>query len=265
MLHISSSSVRSLLGNFAVLLCTLLLTAHARPISNATHPTSSSMYATNNSELTSCRTIVSSNVIAKFRYELKDKPHPLFLIAEMADLLHSELYYERNFHNCTLNHDVLEDTIMLVNKTIIRYLNNSGVLSENHVGCPPSYNLTYHAERYPRYQIEVLCTRQSLHIRSDSGQSCRPYHMGEVHYLTKEQCSKGMRSGNVTDDVSREEWNECKLGGIGVGCRFDGWCYISSSNRHNFHLLLFVLLNFLWTFIYISLTFFMHYIKFVNL
>ena len=226
MLHISSSSVSSLMGNFAVFVCTLLLTVHARPISNVAHPTSSqdgrSMGATDNAELTSCRTIVSSKVIAKFRNELKDKPHPLFLVAEMADLLHSELYYKRNSRDCTLNHDALEDTIMLVNRTIIRYLNNNGVPSENHVGCPPSYNLTYHAQRYPRYQIEVLCTRQSQHIRPDSAQKCSPYHMGDVHYLTKEQCFMDMRSGNVIDDDSREVWNECKLEDIGAGCMFDG-------------------------------------------
>ena len=226
MLHISPSSVNPLLGTIAVLLCTLLLTAHALPISNAAHPTSSqdqrSMGASDYAELTSCLTNVSSKVIAKFRNELKDKPHPLFLVAEMADLLHSELYYKRNSRDCTLNHDALEDTIMQVNRTIIGYLSNNGVPSENHVGCPPSYNLTYHAERYPRYQIEVLCTRQSLHIRPDSGQRCSPYRMGDVHYLTKEQCFMDMRSGNVTDDDSREVWNECKLEDIGVGCRFDG-------------------------------------------
>ena len=229
MMHTSSSSVSSLLGALAAYLCMLLLTAHARPISDAAHPTSSrdekSTDASDSAEQSNCRTNVSSKVIAKFRNELKDKPHPLFLVAEMADLLHSEFYYNRNSRDCTLNHEALEDTIMQVNKKIIGYLSNNGVPSEGHVGCPPSYNLTYHADRYPRYQNEALCTKQSQHIRPVDGastQRCSPYHMGDVYYLTKEQCFIDMQSGNVTDDDSGEVWNECKLEDIGVGCMFDG-------------------------------------------
>ena len=228
MMHTSSSSVSSLLGTLAVFLCTLLLTAHARPISDAAHPTSRSTDASvcsvqQSGQSGSCRTNVSSEVIAKFRNEIKTKPHPLFLIAEMADLLHSELYYNRNSGDCTLNHDALEDTKRCVKKQILGYLSNNGVPSVNDTGCPPSYNLTYHADRYPRYQIEVLCTKESQHIRPVVGastQRCSPYHMGDVYYLTKEQCFRDMRSGNVTDDDSGEVWNKCILNEIGVGCRY---------------------------------------------
>ena len=211
----------------------LTLTAHAMPISqgaarpdSAVHDDDLNVHRRINKR-SICPSEVPSDVIDQLKRDVMSKPHPMFLISEMAEMLHQEQYNHSNLGNCTPNQDALNETKERVFGTVLGYLNNRGVPSEDDVGCPPSYNISYHADRYPRYLVQVVCRNRSSEIvprnevqcsnSSDNRATrmCEPYRLGDMMYLTTNP-----PSGILCDSTSDPVWYICRATSIGVGCRF---------------------------------------------
>ena len=158
--------------------------------------------------------------------------HPMFLISEMAEMLHRKRYRALMGNYCTSNQEALELIKTSVFSTVLGYLNNSGVPSENDVGCPPSYNITYYPDRYPRYLVHVECRNTSSVIvpRTEvqcpgsadmntirKSRTCESYHLGDMMYLTT---SPSANTTILCSPLSDTEWYKCRATSVGVGCRF---------------------------------------------
>ena len=175
----------------------------------------------------SCPSEVPSDMIDELKRGVMSEPHPMFLISEMAEMLHRERYNILNLGDCTLNQEALDETKKSVFRTVLGYLNNSGVPSEDDVGCPPSYAISYHPDRYPRYLVQVKCGKKSSKIVprnelqcSDSpsdgtSRVCEPYHLGDMMYLTTDPPASILCT-RMSDTV----WYKCRATSVGVGCKF---------------------------------------------
>ena len=147
-------------------------------------------------------------------------PHPMFYISEVAEMIHRQVYYQEN-GNCNnwTTASVLEQTINSVKERITGYL-NIGLPSKEQVLCPPKYNVTYYGPgRYPFYQVEVICTRESASTNpcscdSSNRRRCAAYGLNYMRHL--ERVPATMSNSNST----LEEWREV-ITDVGVGCKCD--------------------------------------------
>lgn len=164
------------------------------------------------------------NVINGIREHLQEKPHPMFLISEMAEMLHRKLYYRYNYPNeCDHSQQVEDKTIDQVRRKILQYLNNNRLPTETDVACPPRYNITYYPARYPRYLVQVECTASSgvsdhngcQSLTCGSGRECRPYQLDDMLYLTKDQTDCHSQRG----EPDPSGWSTCRAIEVGVGCK----------------------------------------------
>ena len=208
----------------------LTLTAHAMPISQgaACPPSTGSQSTSGGSQSISPEQNSDSDdgttgndscsdgappehMINDIKVHLQEKPHPMFFISEMAEMLHRRLYYVNNYPNhCGYYEPIENETIEQVKEKILSYLNNNRLPTEADVACPPRYNIAYYPNRYPRYLVQVECPSSSVvsdgECRSTScgpGRECRPYQLDDMLYLTKDS------SG----------WSTRRAIEVGVGCK----------------------------------------------
>ena len=161
------------------------------------------------------------HMINEIKVHLQEKPHPMFFISEMAEMLHRRLYYVNNHPNqCGYYEPIENKTIEQVKENILSYLNNRRLPTEADVACPPRYNIAYYPNRYPRYLVQVECPRSSAvsdgGCRSTScghGRECRPYQLDDMLYLTKDQ------NDCPSEDVDSSGWSKCRAIEVGVGCK----------------------------------------------
>ena len=162
------------------------------------------------------------------KHELLYKPHPMFLLSEMAENLHQERYCSSKCQGI-LSPQTEMEIPGYVRDVILGYLNAYTIPSTEEHPCPPHFNITFYPKRYPRYLVEVVCgeptngnTRTCSYCSLDSKSSsrkvksgrCYTYHLANMPYLTQDPIDHGCA---VTDE--EQIWHHCILPDVGVGCR----------------------------------------------
>ena len=159
------------------------------------------------------------------KHELLYKPHPMFLLSEMAENLHQERHCSSK---CSPQRE--EEIPGYVRDVILGYLNAEIPNTEEHP-CLPHFNITFYPRRYPRYLVEVVCgeptsgpfinTRRCCYCSADESSSrkvksgsCYTYHFAHMPYLTQDHVDHGCAGPD-----EGQIWHRCILPDVGVGCR----------------------------------------------
>lgn len=148
-----------------------------------------------------------------FRNMILDKPHPMFLLSEMAESYHRNTIC--NLPSSSLTQQLESRVATIVTNHFLTYLNNGETQQEP---CPSRYNITYNPNHYPRYQIEVICSERSgemqdCHCSHQSSGCFKLLSQKDYHYL-KRDTPVDTLSGRTP---SNETWKMCSRN-VGVGC-----------------------------------------------
>lgn len=147
--------------------------------------------------------------------ELKEYPHPMFLLSEVAENLHRQFHCSSKCQGI-ISSQTEEEIPGRVKNAILSYLNGA---VDSTVTCPTRFNITYYPKRYPRYLVEAVCTDEEDKPRrctlcSSGGSNstrCLPYKFGKLmHYLINDSEDSGHNS-----DTS--SWHKC-IRSVNVGC-----------------------------------------------
>ena len=160
------------------------------------------------------------DVLKELKKEVLHRPHPMFLLSEMAENLHRQMHCHSKCLGF-ISSQTEEEIPGRVKNTILNYLNGA---VDSTVPCPTRFNITYYPKRYPRYLVEVVCTdeedkpRRCTLCSAEGGRivgnspRCFPYDFGGkyMYYLTNDSEDSGHNS-----DTS--SWH-IRIRSVPVGC-----------------------------------------------